>query len=228
MKKWMFFCAIALTSFAAQISAFQPCYQFNGLYFGGNIGVGNDHAHLKDVNSFLEDSNHWKNNNTNIVGGAQIGFDMQNGNAVFGIVGDWNSIDLGRKIHAKSNAEHTLTSDLNWFSTIRARAGMTFGSALFFLTGGAAVAEFKTEGKNADITFKNHKAHWGWTAGGGVEVYCCNNLTVGVDALYVQFPKKEHSIPATESTTFNFRRDDSTVLGRVFINYRLDDLYSAW
>ena len=228
MKKLMFYLATALTCLTTQISAFEPCYQFNGLYFGGKIGVGSYSSHLKDLNGFLEGNTHLKNIDTNIVGGAQIGFDVQNGNAVFGIAGDWNSTGLGRKIHQKSSEAHSLETDMDWYSTIRARAGLTFGNTLLFLTGGAAVAEFKTEWKDADLTFKNRNARWGWTAGGGAEIYCCNNLTIGADVLFMQFAKKGYSIPATEAITFNFRRDDSTVLGRVFINYRLDDLYNAW
>lgn len=232
MKRFMLYCAIALTCITTQIPAFESCWdnsccqRFNGLYFGGNIGAGSYSSHLKDQNGFLSDTK-WKKIDTSIVGGAQAGFDLQNGNGVFGLVGDWNSTDLGRKIHQGGNGTHSLEADLNWYSTLRARAGLTFGNALFFVTGGAAVADFKTTWKDADAIFKDHKTRWGWTAGAGAEIFCWNNLTVGVDVLYMQFVKRTHSI-ATGADTFTFGNHDSTVVGRVSVNYRFGDLSKFW
>lgn len=82
------------------------------------------------------------------VGGAQLGHNWQTGNFVYGAEGD------------VSFADET-------FGTIRARAGLSAGRALFYGTVGLAIDEDDE----------------GLVAGGGMEYKVANNTSIGVEAL---------------------------------------------
>jgi outer membrane immunogenic protein len=102
---------------------------WSGLYFGANAGYA------------------WDSKDSSVntgIGGAQIGYNIQRGNMVFGVETD---------IDAAGNG-------LDYIGTVRGRAGLTFDRALVYGTGGFAYAGSNCNGcSNVD----------GWVAGGGVE-----------------------------------------------------------
>jgi outer membrane immunogenic protein len=108
---------------------------WNGFYFGVNGGYGEDN-NTTDWNGAF--------------GGGQVGFNMQRGSFVFGVEGDLQ----GSSIKAPNNAE------IDYFGTIRARAGFAAGNALFYGTGGYGAVHCK--GCVSDSVD-------GWVLGGGIE-----------------------------------------------------------
>jgi outer membrane immunogenic protein len=63
---------------------------------------------------------------------------------------------------------------------VRARAGVAFGQALIYATGGFAFADDAT----------------GWTVGGGLEYAFTNNLSAKIEGLYVNL--EEDDIPGLD------------------------------
>jgi outer membrane immunogenic protein len=121
---------------------------WGGLYVGANAGYG------------------WSANSDNLdptgpFGGAQVGYNFQRGNFVFGAEADFQGAHI-----SDSNAFEK--SEMNWFGTIRGRLGYTFGSALVYGTGGFAFGN--VENSIAAVhPFSNSETQTGWVAGGGVE-----------------------------------------------------------
>lgn len=134
--------------------------------------------------------------------GAQIGYDYQYSNgAVLGLVLDAAWANLKGKTCADlshtcnfSNATFAIGT-VEWLATFRARAGTTFlgPNTLLYATGGLAVGGVKSE-----ITFidavndaVDKTVHVGWTAGAGAEFKVTQNVSLGLEYLYVDLGKKE-------------------------------------
>ncbi|WP_048708523.1 outer membrane protein [Microvirga massiliensis] len=169
---------------------------------------------------------------TSFTGGGQIGYNYQVGGFVFGVEADINFSDVqNRRDRADPlpalfggtplppltyNAR--LHSDVDWFGTVRARAGAAVDRFLVYATGGLAyghvktnVAAFPTPAETVsfisnglvDINqVRDSDTRFGWTIGGGVEYAFTNNLTLKGEYLYVDLGDKRHIAPAVEPALF--------------------------
>jgi outer membrane immunogenic protein len=158
-----------------------------------------------------------QNNDVSMPGwliGGRIGFDFQlSPMFVLGAVADLSWADLsGQTCVAKFAcvpAEDAFAiGKMKWFSTVRARAGLGFGNALVYATGGLAMAGLKGSLTNltapGDPTLTDSHTHFGWTVGGGIDYRLWTNLVVGVEYLYVDLGKEHYdfsnSIPGLPIT----------------------------
>ncbi len=237
MKKNIFKCAIAMWSLSMSLlSAGQlycpvecdPCgvQPFEGFYVGGNVGALSHIAHRNDLDGFLTDNSGWSTIDTNATAGAQIGFDWQCGNKVVGLVGDWNWANNKRRLIDNPNdtedAGSFIESEMNWFATIRARAGLTVCDALVYVTAGAAVAHFDVHWNDNDISFRHGESRWGWTGGVGTELKFDSNWSIGAETLGLFFNNYDKTFTNTDST-FTFGHSNAVWVGRVTVNYRFGD-----
>ena len=149
----------------APIVAAVPVFTWTGFYAGVNAGVGFNNSDDGDIvfrgTTIVGDSD----DDAGFIGGAQIGYNYQIGSFVVGLEGDIQYADFGREFTYLGNDFES--SD--WFGTVRARAGVAFGQALIYGTGGFAFADDAT----------------GWTVGGGLEYAFTNNLSAKIEGLYV-------------------------------------------
>jgi outer membrane immunogenic protein len=101
-------------------------------------------------------------------------------------------------------ATQTVTLDfgrIDWMATFRGRAGFAVDRALFYVTGGAAVAEFggstTTLVNSGSIglppagtyvaTNGGSTTRWGWTVGGGIEWAFSQNWSVAGEYRHTEF-----------------------------------------
>lgn len=242
MKKILFGCAILACGFImpqaiAQdycCSQYDPCCcqnDFNGLYIGGNLGVITHLSHRNDLDGFYrsDTTTGWSYNNTDFTIGLQVGYDWQCCNKLFGLVVDWNWVNVDNKIHHLTNtsASYYYKDNFDWFTTIRARAGLTVCDALLYVTLGAAVTSHDTKWYNAGFGSKcfDH-TKWGWTGGVGAEFLVWCNWSVGAEVLYMHFDNrnKSYTVSGTTPTRYRFSHSDSAWIGRFIVNYRFGDL----
>ena len=126
-----------------------------------------------------------------IVGGT-IGYNYQFGQWLLGgeadldwsnIQGTFNGTALG------GAAAFSLSSQLNWLETTRARVGWVWNRALFYGTAGAALGGVTTNASataaGAAITASDTQTRFGWAAGAGVEYAFTNNISAKVEYLHV-------------------------------------------
>ncbi len=123
-----------------------------------------------------------------IFGGAQFGYNWQNGQFVYGAETD---IQL-------SSADDTATPfqfSNPWWGTARGRIGVAWNSFLFYGTGGLAYGglESKTAGLSED------KTHFGWTIGTGVEVALNRAWSAKAEYLYVDLNDRSYSTTGTHN-----------------------------
>ena len=148
---------------AAPIVAAAPIFTWSGFYLGVNAGYGwsNNDSDVIDLVDEDDDGG--------FIGGAQVGYNYQIGSFVVGVEGDLQYIDFGSTRFRDAGLVLREAGIDDWFGTARARAGVAFGQALIYGTGGFAFADDAN----------------GWTVGGGVEYAFTNNLSAKIEGLYV-------------------------------------------
>jgi outer membrane immunogenic protein len=151
-----------------------------------------------------------------VIGGGQVGYNWQVNQFVLGVEADavgsglkGSSATASRTIGAPIFAvpvTQTVTLDsgrIDWMASFRGRAGFAVNQALFYVTGGAAVAEFGgstttlVNGPGINIpagtfvaTNGGTSTRWGWTVGGGVEWAFSQNWSVAGEYRHTDFGKR--------------------------------------
>lgn len=208
---------------------------FEGLYVGGNIGVFSHTAHLEDLNGFGTGAVAPfapSSVDTSFTAGVQLGYDWRCNYSLFGLVVDWNWVDTDHsRTYTFTGIPGRVKADLDWFTTIRARAGLTVCDALVYVTGGAAVTRREatwtsTASANAG-QLSTDNTQWGWTGGVGAEFMVWCNFGLQADFLYMHFSRDSYS-RTLGGTTYNFAHSDSAWVGRIGLNYHFGDLCCWW
>ena len=135
----------------------------------------------------------WADDGDGFVGGGQIGYNYQIGSFVVGVEADLQWADLGGSDGAASvPPAYTAVGfipagaagGIDWFGTVRARVGVAFDRALIYATGGFAYGGADDD-NDAFGLVNDDDVRTGWTLGAGVEYAFTNNLTLGVEGLWV-------------------------------------------
>jgi outer membrane immunogenic protein len=211
-------------------------YDWTGFYVGGNVGYGwgeNTNPSLNLVNpgnianitTFLTtgfpgfvSGNQYPNLNPNgAFGGLQFGYDKQFGRWVLGAVTDIQGADFkaSRLVSTSlaatfANADESLSARINWFGTLRGKAGFAMNDWLLYGTGGLAYGRTTSSiglsctpgGLNCfGINFAGNSTETrvGWSAGAGVSK-AFGNWNVGVEYLHVDLGRS--SVTAVDQTGF--------------------------
>src|SRR3979411_1706780 len=130
--------------------------------------------------------------------GLTSGFNIQRGPVVFGLEGDISATSKkGSAAEFSPNAVFNNEIKERWLSTFRGRVGYAQANWLLYAPGGAALANVEnTVGSAAGGQISDKQWHWGWTAGGGVEVKLTQDWTAKVEYLYVGLQDKSYFNPA--------------------------------
>lgn len=135
---------------------------------------------------------------------ARLGYDVQRGNFVVGVVGDIGKMNVNDSVTAFSStpASYTMTRSVDWNAGLRLRAGYAAGGrTLLYATGGGAYAKldhgFATSNTVNSFTVTNEKRDaWGWAAGGGIEQKVGRNFSVGIEYLYTRLTDDDYTVRA--------------------------------
>jgi len=176
-------------------------------------------------------------NRTGFTGGAQAGYNWQSGIAVVGVETDINYLHTSANVFRSGTLPvvpvvdtSTTAVSTDWLYTLRGRAGLTSGRALFYVTGGLAVGNERFSQfflHTASGTFEagsSSDTRVGWTVGAGGEYAFTNNWSVKAEYLYVDlgstgFNSVNNLLPAF--TAINSARLTENI-GRVGINYHFN------
>jgi outer membrane immunogenic protein len=151
------------------------------------------------------------------MGGIQAGYNMQSSNFVFGVEADMNWLNSSNSYQTPTFAgaaggtwNASGAASINWLATLRARAGITTGNSLFYITGGLALVDADwrqrvvylnvpppipivalpltgaTGGQNAG---SGSDVHAGLTLGAGVEFKLDGNWSLKGEYLFVAMGK---------------------------------------
>lgn len=194
-------------------------------------------------------------------GGGQVGYNWQvSPIAVLGFEADIQGADMKRTANCVITcntltpingnplallfpvtfSDNSVATKLDWFGTVRARAGYTTGPTLFYVTGGFAYGDVERRGSVAGSTsfigliplntfagsFSNKSTETGWTVGAGVEGKLWGNWTVKAEYLYIDLGKVTDSFntvfsgTSTVAATRTITTDVKEQIFRVGLNYR--------
>jgi outer membrane immunogenic protein len=217
-------------------------YNWNGYYIGANVGwshaesnvpwAPNLSAFAVDGNAIAAASNNRLKSNS-ATGGAQTGYNWQVGNILAGVEADVSFMSNKATFSTAPVAGIAGTSlsesaQMNWLTTVRARAGYVWDNWLFYATGGWAYSKVTftdavtsaTAGPIGPSTISRNKD--GWTVGAGVEYGIAGGWSAKLEYLYVDLGSFAGVLGPTgiPSTVITTNHDLTDQIVRVGINYR--------
>lgn len=206
-----------------------PYYNWSGLYAGVNAGWGWS-AQLQDniidfpTGALIAVPSH---STSGFAGGGQVGYNwFAVPNYVIGVEGDFDALSNSTNV-VSIDGTSSENYKLKYFSTLRARFGLTTDRLMFYLTGGGAwaqdqvtrtqltgAANFASAGTIESVT--NNR--WGWVGGPGVEYAFASNLSFRLEYLYAHLNGTHYTFPLAERTTTASYEPISML--RIGINYQ--------
>ena len=176
----------------------RDAWNWQGLYFGVNGGYswsnGNGAAYDGaggGVGSLSPEG--W-------FGGGQIGYNAQFNWLVLGLEADLQGADISDST-ALSGGFSNVTTDIDWFSTVRGRVGYAAGPTLIYVTGGWAFAGLDQSVTSGGVSMSKDDVASGYTVGGGLEWQFAPNWSLKTEYLYVDLGDQTISGPAGSYTT---------------------------
>lgn len=144
----------------------------------------------------------------------RAGYDIQQGNIVYGVVLEGGKNEARDSVTAFSTtpANYVFTRELDYTLGARGRVGYAARGALFYGTGGVAYGKIDnsfttTNGANS-FTNNGGTKSWGYSYGGGAEVKIAKNFTIGLEYLYTNYVDDDYVVnvgPGTAPLTNAFR-----------------------
>lgn len=137
---------------------------------------------------------------------GHVGYDLQFGGIVVGVVGEYGRSTVTDSVSAYSTtpARYTMTRRLRDNAGLRARAGLALGDTLVYGTGGGAWGKIRnsfttSNGANSFTNTGNDDA-WGYKFGGGVEQKITPNFSIGAQYMYTSLKDKDYRVTAGPGT----------------------------
>lgn len=210
---------------AAYVPPPSPIYNWGGVYVGFNAGgswinQGNTAFTCTGAICATGTSSGQSFSNSGFTGGGQVGFNFQSGQFVFGLEGDAEYLSNKSNVvvtdFGGGGATHAYTTD--FLSTVRGRLGFAWDRALFYGTGGLAMATYQVQRTQnttgldvAGATQTVNNFRIGWAAGAGIEYAFTDNITGRVEYLVAglesatdtyNFPFSGSSVTASSPTEY--------------------------
>jgi outer membrane immunogenic protein len=221
-------CVAVLALVAAGAASAQ---NFSGFYLGAYAGDSVDRSIVSTTTVFSETGYFASTSVTaingvgtqafplnGITGGGRVGWNFRWGHFVFGPEVDFGTLRVDGSATATANypccgsTSFTIAQGIKTrgLFTARARAGVTFGPVLFYLTGGAAVTDINSQQVFTD-TFANAMENGGpkvdsagWVVGGGGELKLSRRWSITGEFLYISFS----SVSNTSTNLVAFEEED--------------------
>lgn len=178
------------------------------------------------------------------LGGGQFGYNWQNGNIVFGLEADFDVSSARGSTTAQGlilpptvdvPTALTVTHQLDWLSTIRARLGATVSpNLLLYVTGGVAIGGVKTgdawncptcappSGTEPSTVNTSTSTHAGGTVGAGLEWMLAPHWSLKAEYLYADLGNSSSTIAYTYgpfSSTLTSTVRNNLNIGRAGFNF---------
>lgn len=171
-----------------KVPPIQSVYNWTGLYAGVHIGA----AWGRSIFSDPATPGFSLNNKFNgVLGGAQVGYNIQTGPWVFGVEADISGSGVSGRTIDQVFVGDIYRTRIDWMATLTGRVGFAMDRTLFYAKGGGALMEARYEYTPisfGDNTLTSASAtRGGYTVGGGVEYGMTPNWTARLEYSYVDF-----------------------------------------
>ena len=199
-----------------------PVATWTGFYAGVNAGYGQNAFKDKDAGS------NGSFRQRGALAGITLGYNYEFANRiVLGVEGDyaWSGMKKTKRetqLFGFGRVESSDKAETSSLSTLRLRAGYSFGSFMPYVTGGLAVINSRIDNKfaiypNVGAVF-NDNTHAsatkvGYALGAGVEAMITSNISLKAEYIYAGFETQSYFSSGTKYS-------NSIQTGRVGLNYR--------
>ncbi|GEO84443.1 MULTISPECIES: outer membrane protein [Alphaproteobacteria] len=185
---------------------------WTGFYVGGHLGGGRSIIDWTyDVGGTTAD-----HKGDGVLGGAQLGYNLQSGNWVFGGEADISASGIDGDTDCP-NPAFTCSSDTKWLSTVRGRLGYTFDNLLIYGTGGLGIGRFEMSTNNgAGTSGSTTKTDTGWVAGAGVEYAFSPRWSVKAEYMYYDFGSTSYEV----DNGLDVNVDSRFHTGKIGVNFK--------
>jgi outer membrane immunogenic protein len=223
---------------AAPVPPVAPVWSWAGVYIGINGGYGGDRIRSNGLDTGTGVFTQSSAATSGFLGGGQVGYNWQfpTSNIVLGLEADAQesgvkSEYIASVIAAGAAAGLDAGTKVEWFGTVRGRAGYAFGQVMPYLTGGFAYGETKSfasgvagfGGLGAVGTFSRTHEPTGWTLGAGLEYAITHNLTFKTEYLYLDLGKTlVYTLPDGVGGIASLREHTTLNVVRAGLNYKFD------
>ena len=156
-----------------------PASDWTGFYAGVNGGYGFGVLTREPTAGGAQT----QNNTGGWQFGGQAGYNVDMGGFVVGAEADlqWANVGYSEELPGGNK----FTSAIDFYGTIRGRAGVTFGQVMPYVTGGFAAGRGTVSQTAGAVTTSQSNTHMGWTAGLGIEAQATDQITVKAEYMYV-------------------------------------------
>jgi outer membrane immunogenic protein len=207
-----------------------PVAEFNwsGFYIGVNGGYG--WSTQRTYNFTVDNPTGPKINGG--FGGGQIGYNWQMNNFVLGAEADFEGSGIRGSV-LDVNFGDTMQTKVDYFGTVRGRAGLAFSTALVYVTGGFAYGHVNTSVSGPALIgspYNLDRISTGYTLGGGFEYAFTPAWSVKGEYQYVDLGKNDPvnaagvRFTALAPPTTNVNRTAFNTV-RIGLNYRFGGRY---
>jgi outer membrane immunogenic protein len=154
------------------------------------------------------------------VGGV-AGYNWQFANVVLGVEGDYHWADIdGHSGEVFSGTGDGFHTKLRGFGDIKGRLGYATGPALLFVSGGAAVGDFRHSYESPFGSIDSSDTRWGWTVGAGAEYMFAPSWSAKVEYDYIDFGKSKINLdPGFSNVGFEWKDTIHTVKAGVSYHF---------
>lgn len=185
---------------------------WSGCYVGGSAGVGVGNGDTGDkpftTGPFAGTGASWNSagaphesissEGSGLVAGLLGGCDMQaaldSATLVFGVAADISAAGIAANGQSALSSDTHVDMDVDWTATLRARAGIAVGNALFFASGGLAAADMTLRASDLSTTPSTgtmdiSQSGWqgGWVVGAGVEWRINERWSASLEYQHMEF-----------------------------------------
>jgi outer membrane immunogenic protein len=170
-------------------------YKWTGFYIGADVGG----AWGSGKETFSNGAPTGDSDPSGVIGGGYVGYNQQFGQLVVGLEGDVTASDVKGSFVNLGGLTSVGGASFDWEEAIRARAGMAWDRALFYVAGGAAFADFTYKGGPAPgpacCGFSDSRT--GYTVGAGVEYAVTDNLIARLEYRFNDFGAAQGGLSPT-------------------------------
>ena len=182
-------------------------FLWSGYYVGAQAGYSWGDVDSHDESKFSGDSD-WRDSwsTAGAIGGIHAGYNYVSNSVLYGIEADLEASNVSGSVD--SEYAGVIETSINVQGSLRGRIGYIAGPALFYATGGLAVADVKSTYNDVnDFTVHDSSSNVqaGWTIGGGIEYAWSPRWTTRVEYRYTDLGRFTDN-PRTDSG-YNYPTD---------------------
>jgi outer membrane immunogenic protein len=168
---------------AAPVPYIAPMYNWSGFYIGINGGWGSSRNRYEWTGPGVLALAYGADSTGGTIGG-QVGYNWQAGSWVFGLEAQYNWADLNKAYYGPAGT-WSVGSKVDALGFFTGRIGYAANNALFYVKGGAAVANNDQWAAWNGVNFATaSNTRWGGTVGVGLEYGFSPNWSFGVEYMH--------------------------------------------